>query len=596
MQSNGNHTLSWEELANILLNMLVPDDNTLNEIARQKQIRGSIEPPPPPDTHDAAPFESEEIESIVKGLKNNKAPGEDQIENEIIKVAWPYIKQPFTHLYNSKKKEERRRKKEERRRSQNPPPTFPTSQHAYIPTSITQTGLVYTSMSYPAKGSRETGSRTSRPSKRHFHGNQFIQKRNKDDGAGQSASVKKIHNKSSGDVSYNPLLCYRLIKFYTVFSGLAEILICHKCKSPVTFEQTGNRGFGFKLVVVCRCSRTEINSGPFVHNGFEVNRRHVFVMRLLGVARDGINLFASLMDICDGLSDASYNSIVKHMHSATKTILEFCCKKAVEEEKKENVKREKQLLNLKVSGDGSWKKRGFKSLYGVTTLIGYYSGKVIDLVMKSSYCQACTIRRNVNSVANMKNAIMATYYHLCSTNENPRHELCPTGEESWCTWKKAEALGTGTDTLNHPPTLHPDVQKHIFPIFEELSNEDLLQRCLGGHTQNANESFNSTVWRFAPKHLNSGLKIVEIGAFIASSIFNEGYFSILKVMQELQLIIGKEAMDYAEETNQRRIQRQERRSSLSTKEARKARRDQLAEQNEYFEEAEGLLYGAGIAD
>ncbi|XP_076549216.1 uncharacterized protein LOC143306722 [Osmia lignaria lignaria] len=445
-------------------------------------------------------------------------------------------------------------------------------------------------------------------------------------------------------------------------------------------------------------------------------------MRLLGVARDGINLFANLMDICDGLSDASYNSIVKHMHSATKTIFEFCCKKAVEEEKNENEKRKKQLLNLKVSGDGSWKKRGFKSLYGVTTLIGYYSGKVIDLVVKSSYCQAChmwksrenteeyhewyehheeecaknhegsagkmevsaitemflkseekygvkygnyigdgdsktfkaildvnpygdelqvkksecighvekrmgtrlrnvkkinklggkgkltdvlikklqsyyrlAIRRNVNSVIDMKNAIMATYYHLCSTNENPRHEHCPTGEESWCKWKKAEALGS-TDNLNHPLPLHPDVQKHILPIFEELSNEDLLHRCLGGHTQNANESFNSTVWRLAPKHLHSGLKILEIASFIAAGMFNEGYFSILKIMQELNLTIGKQAMDYAEKSNQRRIQRQERRSSLSTKKARKARREQLAEQNDYFEEAEGLLYGAGIAD
>ena len=34
-------------------------------------------------------------------------------------------------------------------------------------------------------------------------------------------------------------------------------------------------------------------------------------------------------------------------------------------------------------------KRGFTSFYGVTTLIGYYSGKVLDLVVKSFFCQAC---------------------------------------------------------------------------------------------------------------------------------------------------------------------------------------------------------------
>jgi len=32
------------------------------------------------------------------------------------------------------------------------------------------------------------------------------------------------------------------------------------------------------------------------------------------------------------------------------------------------------------------------------------------------------------------------------------------------------------------------------------------------------------IWRLAPKHLNSGLKIVEIASYIAARIFNEGYF------------------------------------------------------------------------
>ncbi len=51
-------------------------------------------------------------------------------------------------------------------------------------------------------------------------------------------------------------------------------------------------------------------------------------------------------------------------------------------------------------------------------------------------------------------------------------------------------------------------------------------------TQNSNENFNSIVWRLAPKHLNSGAKIVEIASFIAACIFNEEYNSILKIMRE----------------------------------------------------------------
>jgi len=218
------------------------------------------------------------------------------------------------------------------------------------------------------------------------------------------------------------------------------------------------------------------------------------------------------------------------------------------------------------------------------------------LIKKLTTYYGLAIRRNVDSVTEMKKAILSTYYHMCSTKENPRHEYCPPGAESWCEWKKAEATKVDIKTLEHPAPLHPDLQKHLYPIYEDLSKEDLLERCLGGHTQNANESFNSTVWRLAPKHMHSGLKIIEIAAYLAAGIFNEGNASILRVMNTLGLIIGKQTKIYADNADKRRIQRQEWRSFLETKEARKARKEQLLQENRVFEEAEGLLYGPGIAD
>lgn len=70
-------------------------------------------------------------------------------------------------------------------------------------------------------------------------------------------------------------------------------------------------------------------------------------------------------------------------------------------------------------------------------------------------------------------------------------------------------------------------------------------RCLGGHTQNANESFNSTVWRLAPKHLHAGLKIVEIAAFLATALFNEGNSALLMLMNELELVVSSQSFNFA---------------------------------------------------
>jgi len=76
----------------------------------------------------------------------------------------------------------------------------------------------------------------------------------------------------------------------------------------------------------------------------------------------------------------------------------------------------------------------------------------------------------------------------------------------------------------------------IKSICEALSSIDLLNRCLGGYTQNSNESFNSLVWSIAPKSQSNG-KIVDIVYNLVVSIFNS-FTSILEVMQVLNLTIG----------------------------------------------------------
>jgi len=119
---------------------------------------------------------------------------------------------------------------------------------------------------------------------------------------------------------------------------------------------------------------------------------------------------------------------------------------------------------------------------------------------------------------------------------------------------------------DHLAPLHPDVVWHITPIFKDLSNDDLLKRCLDGHTQNSNESFNSTVWRLAPKHLNADLKMVEIASFMAACIFNEGYSAILNMMNYLNIIIGPQTRNFAEMYDNARLERQWRKSYSITKE------------------------------
>ncbi|KAL6418666.1 hypothetical protein ACFW04_011899 [Cataglyphis niger] len=87
---------------------------------------------------------------------------------------------------------------------------------------------------------------------------------------------------------------------------------------------------------------------------------------------------------------------------------------------------------------------------------------------------------------------MASLDHLSLTNKNPKHDKCSAGSDSWCKWRKVETACAEKE-FNHSPSLYLNVLKHLIPIYENLSRDDLLIRCLDGYTQNSNESFNSTV-------------------------------------------------------------------------------------------------------
>ena len=85
------------------------------------------------------------------------------------------------------------------------------------------------------------------------------------------------------------------------------------------------------------CGRREINSCPLVNTGYEVNRRIVFVMRLFGIAREGINVFCALMDLSQGLAKSMYDKVLQHIHEESELMFKSVSDKAVTEEKEKNV-------------------------------------------------------------------------------------------------------------------------------------------------------------------------------------------------------------------------------------------------------------------
>uniref|UniRef100_A0A6P7GDN8 Uncharacterized protein LOC114336144 n=1 Tax=Diabrotica virgifera virgifera TaxID=50390 RepID=A0A6P7GDN8_DIAVI len=223
---------------------------------------------------------------------------------------------------------------------------------------------------------------------------------------------------------------------------------------------------------------------------------------------------------------------------------------------------------------------------------GKLTAKMIDK-LTVYYCLA--IRRNYDSVKKMKNSIWATYYHYCSTDKKPQHEKCPTGEDSWCEWQKTTATNQIKSFKHTYAALPNDVLEAIKPIYEELSKDALLERCIGGFTQNNNESFNQIIWKITPKILSGTSNIVEIAAHIAVCIFNEGYFALLSILQEMGVSTGSSAHAWASAADELRITRADKKTAESTKEGRIVRRQQQKDALDILGDS-ASLYGPGIGD
>ncbi|KAL1502782.1 hypothetical protein ABEB36_007879 [Hypothenemus hampei] len=100
----------------------------------------------------------------------------------------------------------------------------------------------------------------------------------------------------------------------------------------------------------------------------------------------------------------------------------------------------------------------------------------------------------------------------------------------------------------------------------------------------------------APKVRFCGAKIVNIASAIAVSIFNDGYTSVLQMMQQMQLTIGPNSLRLSEDLDGCRISIANLRAQQNTKEARMLRRAAQKEFQDMATSLEGLLHGPGIAD
>ena len=199
-------------------------------------------------------------------------------------------------------------------------------------------------------------------------------------------------------------------------------------------------------------------------------------------------------------------------------------------------------LRKRVKENKTFKFEGREGLGGK----GRLTGQAIDKIQQY---YSWIIYRSKSEVEKMRKGVLAMFNHIASSNDESNHEDC---DPVFCKHQLAIASET---SYRHEEHFHIPraVMAEVNDIFQDLSRVDLLEKVAHGKTQNANECANSTIWNILSKNGFANRPLVELAAYMAVCLYNEGKIAVLDVLSSLAVPIGKEMAQKCKSIDKRRI-------------------------------------------
>ena len=506
-----------------------------------------------------------------------------------------------------------------------------------------------------------------------------------------------------------------------VLTTVISMLCCPDCQSGnLKLCENFNRKMGFASLLIVKCSQCNFKKDFYtskpVEKSYDINPRVIYAMRNIGQGHASIKKFTALMNMPPPMTVKNYDRAVSKITKIVVDVAEETMAEAAHELK--ILKGgDNSIIDIPVSCDGSWQRRGFASLNGSFTSISVDTGKIIDTEVMSRYCKGCkskeklkntnksayetwrlnhkcrlnhtgsagamevtgakeifsrsikkhglrynqylgdgdsnsypsikkiydgidveklecvghvqkrvgnrlrnlkknvkglggkgkltnnlidclqnyygiAIRSNVNDLDGMKKGALAALFHVASSQKDNYHNsYCPPGENSWCKFQQDKALGSST---YKPGSGFPlSIIKHVKPIFNELSQETLLKKCLHGKTQNQNESYNSLIWERLPKSEYVSLTQLRFGSYDAVAHFNIGMKSTVMIFDKLKMTPGRYMTKQCSNLNRKRVLSSLYKSSDTVRKRRKILRGAKKSKMDQNEHVEGKVYEAG---
>ncbi|GFW84512.1 uncharacterized protein TNCV_456931 [Trichonephila clavipes] len=326
-----------------------------------------------------------------------------------------------------------------------------------------------------------------------------------------------------------------------IWKNLLSTVKCPKCDmNALNIIKTTQLGMAAKLELVCSSCHAGLELFALV-TGMNAMDKKSFSKHIKILSEENSEMKHHILEIA--------RNIVRKQHIDLN-----------DEEKKET-----GVLDITVSFDGSWQKRGYKSLYGIGVVIDLLTGLVIDYEILSKYCTECTaaVRDLSGDSSNFaiwyeghKSECQINHTGSSSSMEMEAAAILWQRSIKECNMRYTCILSDGdSKTFQHLMSLNiygkgkPIKKEECINHISKLLGTGLRSKvkewrskgvCIGGKkvgkSQNANESLHSVIWSHCPKESFQSKKRLEIYVVTAVSEFNFGSLFTLKHIHQNALL------------------------------------------------------------
>ena len=173
-----------------------------------------------------------------------------------------------------------------------------------------------------------------------------------------------------------------------ILSTVIKNLICPECKqNNVSLREIlkKKKGLASYLIISCICGYEKpFYTSKQVGKSFDINKRAIYSMRSCGQGYAGLEKFLFCMNMPKPMTRKNYTKLSDIVAAACqKTALETMLEAATDLQKE-------NIVDVPISADGSWQRRGYSSMNGFVSAISMDTGKIVDIEPMSRFCKVCS--------------------------------------------------------------------------------------------------------------------------------------------------------------------------------------------------------------